>query len=90
MMANYNETETTEQNFVGGGSVTASYEDAIKFVENSVRDNMHGLFSKDHKVPEMILFDLMNEAKKLDGYVDTIAFIYGKTQDEVRRDIAKL
>lgn len=39
--------------------------------------------------PMMMLLKVRDAATKLDAVVSTIAFVYGKTEDEVRRDLTR-
>lgn len=74
----------------GGAPITATYGDAIKFARNSTMDTVKKTFDGDGPTsPMMMLLKVRDAATKLDAVVSTIAFVYGKTEDEVRRDLTR-
>lgn len=44
---------------------------------------------EENTSPHMLMFDMIVESKKLDALKSVIAFVYGKTPDEVNKDIQK-
>lgn len=70
-----------------GVGISASYDEAIKFADGFIANGAEKMFSGDNNSPQRLMLRLLTEAKSLDGVVEAIAFIYGKTPDEVRKDI---
>lgn len=71
-------------------TITARYEDALKFIENETIQGFKAAleFEKQRGLPMEILAAM--SARRLANNVPMIAFIYGKTEEEVADDIAAL
>lgn len=85
-----NETEQKEAEDSRGGCITASYDDAVKFAHNRAMDSVKGVFDGDEPThPMMMLLKAKDAGTKIATIYATIAFVYGKTEDEVRRDVER-
>lgn len=63
--------------------LTASYDEALKYVTNCTDLNAASLGDLDAK---KVLFKLLKQADKTDAMLDVIAFAYGKSKSEVIAD----
>lgn len=70
--------------------VTARYEDVLKFIENEVIDCFKSATELEKKIglPAKLSADMA--ASNLAGKLPLIAFIYGKTENEVADDISAM
>ncbi len=70
--------------------ITARYEDVLKFIENeTIQGFKAGLeFEKQSGLPMEILSAM--SARRLANNVPMIAFIYGKTKEQVEQDISTM
>lgn len=68
-------------------TITARYEDALKFVENLSIESFEKALEANKRSGFPIEFAAMAQGIKTIEYAKIIAFIYGKTVDEVNGDI---
>lgn len=76
---------------LGGGSVMAAYQDALKYLDrfsDEVVNDIHSGFEK--KGPAGFMATMAIEAAKLDAAIETVAFVFGKTDLQVRHDLTEL
>lgn len=69
-------------------TITANYEDAITFANRFSSENFDKNI-KEKDSPSKILIGLLVNAEVTICLKETIAFIYGKTPDEVGSDVGK-
>lgn len=71
-------------------TITARYEDVLKFIENDTIQSFKTAleFEKQSGLPMEISAAM--SARRLAGQVPMIAFIYGKTKEEVKHDISAM
>lgn len=72
-------------------TITASYEDAVKFVDGMMREQVAKLDgdAKDGSAQRLIA-RLVIESREMTGAVKAVAFVFGVTEAQVHSDIAKL
>lgn len=70
-----------------GWVITAKYDDAIKFASNFCKDSVKGAIDGEAEHPMITLIELKGAAEKVATVISTIAFVYGKADAEVRRDL---
>lgn len=70
--------------------ITARYEDVLKFIENETIQGFEAAleFEKQSGLPMEILAAM--SARRLANNVPMIAFIYGKTKEQVEQDISAM
>ncbi len=70
--------------------ITARYEDVLKFIENETIQGFKAAleFEKQSGLPMEILAAM--SARRLANNVPMIAFIYGKTKEQVEQDISTM
>lgn len=70
--------------------ITARYEDVLKFIENETIQGFEAAleFEKQSGLPMEILAAM--SARRLANNVPMIAFIYGKTKEQVEQDISTM
>lgn len=70
--------------------ITARYEDVLKFIENETIQGFKAAleFEKKSGLPMEILAAM--SARRLANNVPMIAFIYGKTKEQVEQDISAM
>lgn len=70
--------------------ITARYEDVLKFIENETIQGFKAAleFEKQSGLPMEILSAM--SARRLANNVPMIAFIYGKTKEQVEQDISTM
>lgn len=76
------------------GNITASYDDAITFASNYMDDyvsNLSKSYSGDSAIDAIGMFvrDTMMIADMATCVLDSLAFVYGKTSEQVAGDINK-
>lgn len=69
-------------------TITANYEDAITFANRFSSENFDKNI-KEKDSPSKLLIGLLVSAEVINCLKETIAFIYGKTPDEVGADVNK-
>lgn len=70
--------------------ITARYEDVLKFIENEIIQGFKAAleFEKQSGLSMEILAEM--SARRLANNVPMIAFIYGKTKEQVEQDISTM
>lgn len=70
-------------------TITARYEDAIKFIQNDIRKSAEGALLLNIKfgIPSKLAAEM--QGHKTIEHCKILAFIYGKTEEEVADDIIK-
>lgn len=72
-------------------TITASYEDAVKFVDGMMKKQFEELDDRAKSgSAQMLLAHLAISAKETSGAVKAVAFVFGVTEAQVHSDIAKL
>lgn len=80
--------ESTGESGLGGGSIVATYQDAIAFFLNKMKEsqsNVEKLVSAGAPFEDALKLSSLD----LDGILSAIEFIYGKAPKEVRSDVLK-
>lgn len=72
-------------------TITASYEDAVKFVDGMMKEQFEELDgdAKDGSA-QRLLASLVIASRETTGAVKAVAFVFGVTEAQVHSDIAKL
>lgn len=72
-------------------TITASYEDAVKFVDGMMREQFEELGgdAKDGSA-QRLLARLVIASREMNGAVKAVAFVFGVTEAQVHSDIMKL
>lgn len=72
-------------------TITASYEDAVKFVDGMMKEQFEELDgdAKDGSA-QRLLARLVIASRETTGAVKAVAFVFGVTEAQVHSDIAKL
>lgn len=70
--------------------ITARYEDVLKFIENEVIDGFKTAVELEKKIGLPVKLSANMSASNLAGELPLIAFIYGKTENEVADDISAM
>lgn len=72
-------------------TITASYEDAVKFVDGMMKEQFEELDgdAKDGSAQRMLVH-LLVSSRELSAAVKAVAFVFGVTEAQVHYDIAKL
>lgn len=70
--------------------ITARYEDVLKFIENEVIDGFKTAVELEKKIGLPAKLSANVAASNLAGELPLIAFIYGKTENEVADDISAM
>lgn len=76
---------------LGGGSVMAAYQDALKYLDrfsDEAVNDIHSGFEK--KGPAGFMAAMAIRSVKLNAAVETVAFVFGKTVSQVRYDLMEL
>lgn len=81
--------KATRPQIAWGGGITATYDDAIKFADNFLGESVDKMFDKQDGSPVSLLMRMYGASHESKTLVETIAFCYGKTDDEVRDDIMR-
>ena len=68
-------------------TITARYEDALKFIQNDIRKSAEDALLLNIKFGIPMKFVAEIQGQKAIEYCKILAFIYGKTEDEVADDI---
>lgn len=74
-----------------GGSVMAAYQDALKYLDrisDEAVDDINSGFEK--KGPAGFMVTMAIKGAKLDAAIETVAFVFGKTDPQVRHDLTEL
>lgn len=77
-----NGSETTTETAWGG--VTASYEDALRFIDNQAKEDPEKVGDNS---TVMLVFGLVVPSAKFDARIEMTAFVYGKTPAQVQADL---
>ena len=74
-----------------GGSVMAAYKDALKYLKRFSDESTDSVFDglKD-RGPGGFMAELALNSARLAAAIETVAFVFGKTEDQVRLDAMKL
>lgn len=70
-------------------TITARYEDALKFIQNDIRKSAEDALLLNIKFGIPSKFVAGIQGQKVINQCKVIAFIYGKTEEEVADDIIK-
>lgn len=85
-MFNFNKKDAKQDPIVRGG-ITANYEDALKFGASFTQEQVNKVFRESAQDPRETLLNMRLGAEAFSALSKTIAFVYGKTDKQVAKDL---
>lgn len=70
--------------------IIARYEDAIKFIQNDIRNSAKKALTHNALLGSSMALLAERQGQIIIEYCKLLAFIYGKTEDQVADDITKV